>query len=111
MSAKARRTSEPADAEIVSKTIIGSLLNEKNVLIAMDPTDTLEQVSAVLRFLSEVRPLDGIVPDEQYEWGRSQILMACENALRAAHGKLLAEDAPPAPVSIRTPGGGRHVQG
>ena len=48
---------------------------------SMHALDTMESVSAVINYLTEVQTLEGIVPSEKADYGRTLILQMCDDAL------------------------------
>ena len=70
------------------KSNIDNLSNERdsacklNSLIGtMHILDSIYSVSAVITYLTEVQTLDGIVPSEKADYGRTLILQMCDDAL------------------------------
>ena len=64
----------------ITKEQMLEIANKLNPLISTNPQDTMFNTATVLGYLSDMKPIDGIVKDNFY-YGQEMVLEMCRYAL------------------------------
>ena len=64
----------------ITKEQMLEIAHKLNLVISPNPLDTMFKTATVLGYLSDLKPIDGMVNDNFY-YGQEMVLEMCKNAL------------------------------